>query len=65
MTVLWSYVIMVHFAYYCISTKYRGVSIFLSTLSQLWVGGIWLYTLMVSLSGDVTITLRQELNLCT
>ena len=36
------------------NTKYRGVSIFLFTLICSWVG-TWLYTLMISLSGDVRV----------
>ena len=37
-----------------ISTKYQGVSIFLFTLMRSWIG-IWLYTLMISPSGNVEI----------
>ena len=36
------------------STKYRGVATFLFTLIHSWVG-IWMYTLMISLSGDVEV----------
>ena len=65
MTVLWSY----DGAFFCLlflsvllllkhfvskSTKDQGVAIFLFTLIHSWVG-IWLYTLVISFTGDVKV----------
>ena len=45
------------------SAKYRGASIFVIILVQIWVG-VWLCTCMMSLSGDVQVSLGPRNKAC-